>query len=100
MSETIQGEVLLSISPEELGEYDLEPGLHERAMTESRHVLVCRKGGHPSIPQLIWAFVRRDPIEPITILADAGADEGAEVRATVEETKLAGVYAAAEFEAT
>lgn len=99
MSETFQGEVLLSISPEELGEHDLEPDLHDWAASESRHILVCRKGGHPSILQLIWAFIRRDPIEPVTLLSDAGVEEGTEITVTAEKTELTGVYTATECDA-
>ena len=93
MTETITGEVLHAIPPEELDEHDLEPALRELA--ESRHVLVLRRGGHPSILELLWAFLSRTPIEAVTVVTDRPATEDDELTLTVEETELAGVYVAA-----
>ncbi|POG54635.1 DUF7526 family protein [Haloferax marisrubri] len=93
MTETIRGDVLHAIPPDELDEEDLSPELRELA--DSRHVLVVRKGGHPSILDLIWAFVRRDPIEAVTVVADRPAEEDEEVTLTVEETAMPGVYVVA-----
>jgi hypothetical protein len=90
VTETIHGEVLHAIPPDELDEHDLEPAL--RALAESRYVLVLRRGGHPSILDLVWAFLRRDPIEAVTVVTDQPRDEDDEVTLTVEETELAGVY--------
>lgn len=90
MTERIEGEVLYAIPPEELGEHDLEPDL--QSLAGSRHVLVCRRGGHPSLLRLLWAFLRRDPIEPVTVVARDAATEGDAVSLTVEETSLSGVY--------
>jgi len=92
MTETIRGTVLHVVPPEELDEHDLEPGLVELA--ESRYVVVLRRGGHPSILELIWAFVRRDPIEAVTVVTDRRAEEDDEVTLTVEETNMAGVFVA------
>ncbi|MFC7129770.1 DUF7526 family protein [Haloferax chudinovii] len=94
MTETIRGDVLHAIPPDELDEEDLSPEL--RALADSRHVLVVRKGGHPSILDLVWAFVRRDPIEAVTVVTDHPAEEDEEVTLTVEETDTPGVYVAAD----
>jgi hypothetical protein len=90
VTERIEGEVLHAIPPEELGEHDLEPEL--RRLADSRYVLVCRRGGHPSVFELAWAMLRRQPIEPMTVVSRAGAAEGEEVNLTVEETRIPGVY--------
>lgn len=93
MTETIQGHVLHVIPPDELDEHDLTPGLQELA--ESRYVLVLRRGGHPSILELIGAFVRRRPIEAVTVVTNQRVDEDDEVTLTVETTDMAGVYVTA-----
>ncbi|ELZ60279.1 MULTISPECIES: hypothetical protein [unclassified Haloferax] len=93
MTETIRGDVLHAIPPDELDDEDLSPEL--RALADSRHVLVVRKGGHPSMLDLVWAFVRRDPIEAVTVVTDRPAEENEEVALTVEETGMPGVYVAA-----
>jgi hypothetical protein len=90
MTETIEGEVLHVIPPDELGDHDLEPELQELAA--SRYVLVVRKGGHPSILALVSAFLRRDPIEAVTVVTDQRVEEREEVSLTVEQTEMAGVY--------
>lgn len=92
MTETIQGTVLHVVAPDELADQDLTPGLHELA--ESRYVVVIRRGGHPSILALVWAFVRRDPIEAVTVVTDHRVEEDDEVTLTVEKTDMAGVYVA------
>ena len=96
MPETFHGEVIRSIPPEEVGDHDLEPAMEELAA--SRSILVCRRGGAPSLLELLWAFLRRDPIEPVTIVADLGSEpvaEGDEITAQIASTELAGVYTAA-----
>lgn len=93
MTETIQGQVLHVIPPDELDEHDLKPGLQELA--ESRYVLVLRRGGHPSILELVGAFVRRRPIEAVTVVTDQRVEEDDEVTLTVERTDMAGVYVTA-----
>ena len=90
MTERIEGEVLYAIPPAELGEHDLDPEL--QSLADASHVLVCRRGGHPSIFELAWAMLRRKPIEPVTIVARDGAAEGDTVSLTVEETTVSGVY--------
>lgn len=92
MTETIEGDVLHAIPPEAVDQHDLEPEL--TALAESRYVLVCRRGGHPSIFGLLWAYIRRDPIEPVTIVTSEAAEEGDSIAVTVEETSMAGVYRA------
>lgn len=90
MVETIEGDVLHAVPPDELGDHDLEPDLQRLA--EGQHVLVLRRGGHPSLFELLWAFVRRNPIEAVTVITDEAAVEGDLVSVTVEETSMAGVY--------
>jgi hypothetical protein len=90
VTETIRGDVLHVVPPDELDDQDLEPGLRELA--ESRYVLVLRRGGHPSILDLIWAFLRRSPIEAVTVVTDRRVEEGEEVTLSVEETAMPGVY--------
>ena len=95
MSERFRGEVIRVIPPDETGDHELEPAMEELAA--SRSILVCRRGGAPSLLELLWAFLRRDPIEPVTIVADLGSDavtEGDEITAAVATTELAGVYTA------
>ncbi|WP_136601378.1 DUF7526 family protein [Salinigranum halophilum] len=93
MTETIKGAVLHAIPPDELDEHDLEPRL--RALADSRYVVVLRRGGHPSLLALISAFIRRDPIEAVTVVTDRRLEEDDEVTLTVEQTELAGVYVTA-----
>ncbi|MDS0300218.1 hypothetical protein NDI76_15835 [Halogeometricum sp. S1BR25-6] len=90
MTEAIQGEVLHVVPPTELDEHDLTPSLQQLA--ESRYVVVLRKGGHPSLLQLLWAFIRRQPLEAVTIVTEDPYEEGDEVTLRVEETELVGVY--------
>ena len=92
MTETIQGTVLHVIPPDELADEDLTPGLHELAT--SRYVVVLRRGGHPSILDLVWAFISRDPIEAVTVVTDQHVEEDDDVTLTVEATDMAGVYVA------
>lgn len=92
MTEAIQGEVLHVVPPAELDEHDLMPSLQQLA--ESRYVIVVRKGGHPSLLQLLWAFIRRQPLEAVTIVAEQPYEEGEEVTLHVSETELTGVYVA------
>ena len=77
------------IAPDDDGD-DLVPALREAA--DDRYVLVCRVGGRPSWLELVGAFLRRDPIEAVTVLADDGAEEGEELSLTVSETDVPGVY--------
>jgi hypothetical protein len=95
MAETIAGEVIHVVEPSELDDYELEPEL--KSLAESRYILVCRKGGSPSWIERIAAFVRRDAIEPVTVVSETVADEGQEVTATVIKTELDGVYEATEL---
>lgn len=94
MTETIHGDVLHVISPDELESQELEPELRELA--ESRYVVVLRRGGHPSILDLVWAFVTRNPIEAVTVVTDQRLDEDEEVTLTVDTTEMTGVYVATE----
>jgi hypothetical protein len=88
--ETLTADVVHALAPDELEEADLQPELAELAA--GRHVLVCRKGGRPSWSERIIAFVRRSPIEAVTVVADESLAEGDEFTAQVAETNLTGVY--------
>lgn len=90
MPETLTADVVHALAPDELEEADLQPELADLAA--GRHVLVCRKGGQPSWPERILAFVRRSPIEAVTVVADDQLSEGDEFTAQVVETNLTGVY--------
>jgi len=90
MTETITGEVIHVVEPDELDDYDLDATV--KSLAESRYILVCRKGGVPSLFEKVVAFFRRDPIEPVTLIADRGPAEGAEITATVTRTDVSGVY--------
>ncbi|QIO23736.1 hypothetical protein [Haloarcula sp. JP-L23] len=95
MTETITGEVIHVVPPEDLDDYELDPDL--QSLAEARYVLVCRKGGRPSWVERIVAFLRRTPIEPVTLVADRPAEEGDDVTARVESTGVTGVYDVVEF---
>lgn len=90
MTETLQLEVLYAVAPDELDDHDLDPALRERA--NGQYLLVCRRGGKPSLVGRLWAFLRRDPIEAITVVSPSGAEPGTELAVPVHETELAGVY--------
>lgn len=92
MTETITGEVIHVVGPDELEDAELVAEL--ATMAESRYVLVCREGGSPGWLERLWSFLTRDPIQPVTIVADEGPAEGTEITATVHETDLPGVYEA------
>ena len=96
MAETLHGEVLHVVAPDEQDEYDLDREV--RSMAESRYLLVCREGGIPSWGERVWAFLTRRPIEAVTLVAETAVEEGQEVTATVEETGLAGVYRVRELQ--
>lgn len=96
MPERFRGEVIRVIPPEETTDHELEPAMEDLAA--SRSILVCRRGGAPSLLELLWALLRRNPIEPVTVVADldtAPVAEGDEITTEIAETELAGVYTAA-----
>lgn len=96
MAETLTTQVLAVVDPAEAADDELQPELRELA--DARYVLVCRKGGAPSWFQRIKAFVLRQPIEAVTLVADAAPEEGAEVTVRAEETRMVGVYDVLRFE--
>ncbi|WP_299269218.1 DUF7526 family protein [Halorientalis sp.] len=96
MGERLRGEVLHVVAPTELDEYDLDTDV--RNLAESRYLLVCWKGGSPSIFQRLKLILARSTLEPVTLIADDDAAEGDIVTATVEETDTAGVYDVIEVE--
>ncbi|WP_262180645.1 DUF7526 family protein [Haloarcula laminariae] len=96
MPREITGEVIHVVGPDEHGDYELDGTVAELA--ESRYLLVCREGGKPSVIERVVAFFKRDPITPVTLVADEGAEEGSEIEATVEFTTVDGVYEVVEME--
>jgi hypothetical protein len=90
MSERLRGEVLHVVGPSELDDYDLDDDV--RDLAESRHLLVCWKGGSPSIFQRLKLILARSTLEPVTLISDDAVAEGEIVTATVTETDTAGVY--------
>lgn len=90
MPREITGEVIHVVGPDEQADYELDGTVAELA--ESRYLLVCREGGKPSFFERIIAFFKRDPIEPVTLVADADIEEGTEITATVEFTTVDSVY--------
>jgi len=96
MSERLRGEVLHVVGPAELDDYDLDEGVRELA--ESRHLLVCWRGGSPSIFQRLKLILARSTLEPVTLVADDAVAEGEIISATVAETDTAGVFDVLEIE--
>jgi hypothetical protein len=90
MPREITGEVIHVVGPDERADYDLDGTLADLA--ESRYILVCRKGGKPSFFERVVSFLKREPIEPVTLVADSGVEEGVEISATVDFTTIDGVY--------
>jgi len=90
MPREITGEVIHVVPPAEQDDYELDGTVAELA--EARYLLVCREGGKPSFFERLVAFFKRDPITPVTLVADEGAEEGTEIEATVEFTTVDGVY--------
>lgn len=96
MPRELTGEVIHVVPPEEHDDYDLDETVAELA--ESRYLLVCREGGKPSVFERVVAFFKRDPITPVTLVADEGATEGAEITVTADFTTVDGVYDVIEME--
>ena len=94
MAETLEATVIHVVPPEELDDVKLELA----RIADSRYVLVCRAGGAPTWLDRVKSFLFRRPIEAVTLVADAAAEEGEEVTATVTETDLTGVYEATAIE--
>ncbi|WP_073308438.1 DUF7526 family protein [Halobaculum gomorrense] len=90
MTDTITVEVLHTVEPNALDDAELQPALREIA--ESRYVVVGRTGGRQSWVDRIRAFLARDPVEAVTLVADEPASEGEEWTVAVEETDVPGVY--------
>ncbi|RXK50390.1 DUF7526 family protein [Halorientalis pallida] len=96
MGERLRGEVLHVVAPTELDDYDLDDDV--RNIAESRYLLVCWKGGSPSIFQRLKLILARSTLEPVTLVTDDAVEEGQIITATVEETDTAGVYDVIEVE--
>ncbi|WP_435070154.1 DUF7526 family protein [Haloplanus sp. C73] len=94
MSEQFRGEVLYTLSPEELAEQEATAELQALATDPSRYVLVCRRGGRPSWVERVWAFLRRDPVAAVTIVSDDDVAVGETISVPVTETEISGVYSA------
>ncbi|MFB6270453.1 MAG: hypothetical protein ABEH83_10940 [Halobacterium sp.] len=96
MAETLTTQVLAVVDPEDAEADELQPGLRELA--DARYVLVCRNGGAPSWPERIKAFLFRQPIEAVTLVADTAPEPGEEITVRAEETDMVGVYDVTRFE--
>ena len=96
MPREITGEVIHVVGPDEQDDYDLDGTVAELA--DSRYLLVCREGGAPSFFERIVAFFKREPITPVTLVADERAEEGVEIEATVDFTTVDGVYEVIEIQ--
>ena len=96
MPREITGEVIHVVGPEDRADDDLQETVADLAA--DRYILVCRKGGKPSFFERVVAFFRRDPIEPVTLVADTSVEEGKEITATVDFTTVDGVYDVREIE--
>lgn len=96
MAETFSGEVVYAVPPSELDDCDLREEV--RTLAESRHVLVCRAGGEPSLVERALAFVLGRHIEAVTLLSESAVAEGEQITATVSETSVEGVYEATAVE--
>ncbi|UIP01551.1 hypothetical protein Hbl1158_15710 (plasmid) [Halobaculum sp. CBA1158] len=82
--------VLHVVSPADLDDGGLTPAVRERA--GSGYVLVCRRGGRPSWLDRLRAFLAREPIDAVTVVADEPAEEGDELTLHLEATETPGVY--------
>ena len=96
MPREITGEVIHVVPPGDREEYDLDETLS--SLAESRYIVVCREGGKPSVLDRVVSFLKRDPITPVTLVADEELTEGTEITATVDFTTVDGVYDVIEFE--
>ena len=87
---TLRGEVVYAIDPDEQGDYDLRAEL--AALAASHRILVLREGGTPSRIERLVSYLRRNPIEAVTLVTDDPAEEGEEVEIEVRETDLVNVF--------
>ncbi|MFC6757374.1 hypothetical protein ACFQER_12725 [Halomicroarcula sp. GCM10025894] len=78
MPREITGEVIHVVEPDEHDDYELDGTVAELA--DSRYLLVCREGGVPSFFERLVAFFKRDPITPVTLVSDEGAEEAPKSR--------------------
>ena len=92
---TLRGEVIYAIDADEVDEYDLQDEL--AALADSHRILVLREGGTPSRLERLLSFLRREPIEAVTLVTDATATEGEEIETRVRETDLPNVFVEREF---
>lgn len=93
---SFDAEVLHVVPPDDHEDHDLTPYLARHAT--DRYLVVCRRGEKQSWLDRVLAFLRRDPIEAITLIADDSVEEGAQVRVTADETEMAGVFDATEVQ--
>lgn len=87
-----EAEVVYVVGPDEQDDHDLTPYVARHA--EGRYIIVCRLGGPQSWFDRVVAFVRREPIEAVTVIADESVAEDAHVHVTAEQTEMDGVYEA------
>jgi len=87
---TFSAEVMHVVGPDERDDHDLTPYLER--ISEDRYVLVVRRGGTPSLLDRVLAFLRRDPIEAVTVITDDEYEEGDELQVTATATEMQGVF--------
>lgn len=92
---TLRGEVIYAIDADEVEEYDLQNEL--TALADSHRILVLREGGKPSRLERLVSFLRRKPIEAVTLVTDDPAEEGEEVETKARETDLVNVFVASDL---
>ncbi|MFB6074128.1 MAG: hypothetical protein ABEJ89_03870 [Haloarculaceae archaeon] len=90
MAERLEVSVVHVVPPGELESEGADPALVDLA--GDRHVAVCRAGGEPSLLERVVAFLRRRPIEAVTLVLDRPVEAETELSVTVAETDLPGVY--------
>jgi hypothetical protein len=93
---TLRGEVVYAIDADEVEEYDLRDEL--AALADSHRILVLREGGKPSRLERLVSFLRRTPIEAVTVVTDDPAEEGEAVELEVQETELVNVFVAIDLD--
>ncbi|GAA0313346.1 DUF7526 family protein [Halarchaeum salinum] len=90
MSETITGTVIHVVPPEELDDHDLNPALADRA--SGNYVVVCRRGGSPSLLQRVWGFLRGGSIDAVTVVTPDEYAEGEPIDVAASPLGVEGVY--------
>ncbi|GGM60376.1 hypothetical protein J2752_001780 [Halarchaeum rubridurum] len=92
--ETVTGTVIHAVPPDDRDDHDLDPALAERA--DGRYIVVCRRGGSPSLLGRVWSLLRGGSIDAITVVTAEAYEEGDRLDVTAVPTGIEGVYDATE----